>query len=119
MEINNFFLLENFMLDVNGLQIKKGDIITGEVLDMSADTILLNLEDIGEIEGKNGLNTDYLNFGKLKFLVKSYSNGKIELEPILNEKTHETNPEKFENKKITDKIFREYDILEDKISENL
>lgn len=117
MKIYDSFPLKNFLMDMNNSKIKEGDIITGEILDMSEETILLDLENVGKVKGKNEFDIDYPKFNKVSFLVKSISNGKLELAPISDIKDPKLSLEKFENKKITDKIFNEYNISQDEISE--
>lgn len=117
MKIFKPFPLENLHIDVNNFKIKEGDIIAGEVLDISEETIFLDLENIGKIKGKNDLGIDYPKLNKMNFLVKSISSNKLELVPILDIKKQKIGLEKFENKKITDKIFKEYNIIQDKTSE--
>lgn len=117
MKIYDSFPLKNFLMDMNNSKIKEGDIITGEILDISEETILLDLENMGKVKGKNRFDLDYPKFKKISFLVKSISNGKLELAPISDIKDPKLSLEKFENKKITDKIFNEYNISQDEISE--
>lgn len=117
MYIYNSFPLESLHLDISDFLIKEGDIIFGEILDINEELIFLKLENIGLVKGENNINIKYPKSGRIKFLVKSIYNEKIELSPIINEKTENLRPEKFENKKIIDKIFREYNILQDEISE--
>lgn len=117
MYISNSFPLESLHLDISDFLIKEGDIIFGEILDINEELIFLKLENIGLVKGENNINIKYPKSGRIKFLVKSIYNEKIELSPIINEKTENLRPEKFENKKIIDKIFREYNILQDEISE--
>lgn len=117
MKIYDSFPLKNFLIDINNSKIEEGDILTGEILDISEETILLDLENIGEIKGKNEFGIDYPKLRKVNFLVKSISNEKLELIPISDTKNPRLSLEKFENKKITDKIFTEYNISQDEISE--
>lgn len=86
MRIDGFNTKEllNLKLDANFL--KEGSIISGEIIEILEDGILLNIEALGLIKGQTEIPIDNLKGRKLSFLVKSNEENSIKLVPLLEEK---------------------------------
>ncbi|WP_077367420.1 hypothetical protein [Anaerosalibacter sp. Marseille-P3206] len=85
MRIDDFTLKEILTLELDGSPLKEGSIIDGEIIEIFEDSILLDIENLGLIEGKIEIPIDNLEGKNLKFLVKSNDENSIKLVPLIEE----------------------------------
>lgn len=117
--------LLNLKLDANFL--KEGSIISGEIIEILEDGILLNIEALGLIKGQTEIPVDNLKGRKLSFFVKSNEENSIKLVPLLEEKPKDHNislkdkeyvivsntEDMLTKKQIISNILAEYSVAED------
>lgn len=130
MRIDGFNPKEYLILNLEENSLKEGSIISGEIIDILEDGILLNIENLGLIKGEAEIPVTNLKGKNIKFYIKSNIQNTIELVPILDEKPKEytinqkdidyvivnTSNNMSTKSHIISNILGEYNIVEDEIS---
>jgi len=108
--------MDNIFRNKDGILLKEGDLIEGEILEIIGDRAILNIKELGTI--KANIQGDLSQYEKkyLKFTIKAMLPNKIEITPIVEgDRTYNLDIEIKKDEYLTN-ILKEFDIQKDPIS---
>ena len=96
---------------------KEGSFVSGKILKLDGETVLIDIDGIGTIEAKTKSELKNYVDKKISFMVKSKEVNEIELKPVIDRSIDDNNPiDLNNNKSYLKEILRRFDIKDNEIS---